>query len=330
LIRSFEAARAQLGSLSDQLESRENELSVSVRRAEDSHNANAKTLGRKLEHAIESFNQLDTTLNGPGAEGGDPDAGGNVALRIGERLEELERQRQRAQDAKFLLECWLEVSERGNLSTLEDLKRSPGGDGKVRCASIARQLLKISQRLDPNGTSQTNGTERASGLNGAKTRSPQVPASKHATREIIEKFLEGLETELLNQFDNHYRRQNFDGMKECAAALRDFNDGASVTALFVNQHQFFIDKSQLITEEIVGDDETWDQIADPDARPPDVEPGLKSLVDDVRIVVQEESQIIRRAFPFPEEILTVFLQRVFQQSVSLTPALHARNTRSLT
>jgi exocyst complex component 5 len=45
-----------------------------------------------------------------------------------------------------------------------------------------------------------------------------------------------------------------DRRQECATALRDFNDGASVTALFVNQHNFFIDQSQLITEEI-GDTE---------------------------------------------------------------------------
>jgi exocyst complex component 5 len=40
-------------------------------------------------------------------------------------------------------------------------------------------------------------------------------------------------------------------------ALKDFNDGASVMALFVNQHQFFIDRSQLITEEVGGDSDTY-------------------------------------------------------------------------
>jgi hypothetical protein len=59
----------------------------------------------------------------------------------------------------------------------------------------------------------------------------------------------------------------------------------------------------------------WDRIADPDAEPPGVEPGLQALVDEVKITVQEESWIIKRAFPFPEEILNTFLQRVFQQSV---------------
>lgn len=309
LIRAFEAALTRLGNLSEDLQSQENELSAAVRRAEAQHKQNTISFGTKLEQAIESFNRLDNSLNGTGTLSGD-ESGGAAALRIGERLEELEKQRQRAQDAKFLLQCWLEVSEKGNLSTLEDMRRLGGGDGKVRCASIARQLLKISNRLDPERRSGING--RVNGVNGYDKRNG---SSKYSTREIIEKFLESLEQDLLKQFDDHYRRQNFEGMKECAIALRDFNEGASVIGLFVNQHQFFIDRSQLVTEEVSGDSETWDRIADPDAEPPGVEPGLQSLIDEVRLVVQEESFIIKRAFPFADEVLTRFLQRVFQQSI---------------
>lgn len=307
LIRAFEAALGHLQQLSEDLQSQENELSAAVRRAEGQHKQNTLSFGTKLEQATESFNRLDNSLNGTATVNGD-EVGGAAALRIGERLEELEKQRQRAQDAKFLLQCWLEVSEKGNLSTLEDMRRLGGGDGKVRCASIARQLLKISNRLDPERRSGINGVNGYDKKNGNHS-------GKYPTREIIEKFLESLEQDLLKQFDDHYRRQNFEGMKECAVALRDFNEGASVIALFVNQHQFFIDRSQLVTEEVAGDSETWDRIADPDAEPPGVEPGLQSLIDEVRLVVQEESFIIKRAFPFHEEVLARFLQRVFQQSI---------------
>ncbi|KAL1637126.1 Exocyst complex component 5 [Neofusicoccum ribis] len=310
LIRTFEHALARLGTLSEELELQENELSGSVRRAEAQHSQKSESLGRKLEGAIEQFNKLDNSLNGGVSDGVEGETGGNVAVRIGERLEELDRQRQRAQDAKFLIQCWMEVSERGDLSSLEDVRRLGGGDGKVRCAHIARQLLRLSHRLDPDQVNgyRTNGVDGVNGQNG-------TPAKKHNTREIIEKFLEMLEKDLLKQFDDFYRRQNFDGMRECAAALRDFNDGASVMGLFVNQHQFFIDRSQLVTEEVAGDGETWDRLADPDAEPPGVEPSLQSLVDEVRLVVQEESFIIKKAFPYCDEVLIRFLQRVFQQSI---------------
>jgi hypothetical protein len=204
-----------------------------------------------MEQLLASFNRVDASLDsGDDDSGANGSGGGSLAQRIGERLEELERQRQRAQDAKRLLMCWLEVSERGSLGTLETLKRRAGGDGKVRSAALARQLLKISQRLEADDGAEVNGA----GVNGRHQRARAAQQTGYPARELIEKFLEGLETDLLKQFDLHYRRQNYEGMKECATALRDFNDGASVTALFVNQHNFFIDQSQLITEEI-GDTE---------------------------------------------------------------------------
>jgi hypothetical protein len=59
----------------------------------------------------------------------------------------------------------------------------------------------------------------------------------------------------------------------------------------------------------------WERLADPDAEPPGVEASLQSLIDEVKVVVQEESFIIKRAFPYYELVLGRFLQRVFQQSV---------------
>ena len=314
LIRTFEAAVSRLKGLSEDLQVRETELSGAVRRAEAQHKQNTESLGEKVEQAIDSFHQIDGSLGRDGNEFNHSD-GDAAVVRIGERLEELDHQRQRAQDAKFLIQCWIEVSERGDLSTLENVRRMGGGDGKVRCAHIARQLLKISQRLDrengPHLNGLANGVNGVNGINGRVDGSPP----RQATQELVEKFLESLEKDLLKEFDNYYRRQNYVGMQECAVALRDFNDGASVMALFVNQHQFFIDRSQLITEEVAGDPETWDRIADPDAEPPGVEPSLQSLIDEVKVVVQDESYIIRQAFPYYDEVLVRFLQRVFQQSI---------------
>ena len=325
LIRTFEAAQRRLVEISGDLEIRENELSAAVRRAEAQHAGNVSSLGRKLKVAIESFRELDVSLNGPGGgagsiggigstAGGKAVGSGTIAIETGKRLEELDRQRRRAKDAHFLIECWDEVCNRGQLTRLEGLRRGGSGEGKVASARIARQLLRISQRLDPASWSEANG----GGANGEYRASLNVQdtnAVKTNTREIIEKFLEALEKDLLKQFDDFYRKANFDGMRDCATVLYDFNGGASVIGLFVNQHQFFIDRSQLITDEVGGDAETWEQLADPDANPPGVEPSLQSLVDEVKEVVQEESTIIKRAFPFYEQVLGRFLQRVFQQSI---------------
>ncbi|EXJ69720.1 uncharacterized protein A1O5_06791 [Cladophialophora psammophila CBS 110553] len=308
LIRAFEQASRRLDELSGELEQRENELSTAVRRAEAQHASNTETLGRKLNSTIESFQKLDTSLKSDRGERW----GGNVAVETGRRIEELDRQRRKALDAHFLIECWDEVSNRGEVTLLENLRRSGTGEGKIRSANIARQLLRISQRLDPKSHGQANGvaTNKQGGITNGVTGSKNFN-----TREVIEKFIETLENDMLKLFDDFYRRQNFEEMKNCAIVLQDFNGGASVQAAFVNQHQFFIDRSNLMTEEIGGDQETWIRLSDPDAELPGVEPGLQSLIDEVKVVVQEESAIIKRAFPYPEQVLGKFVQRVFQQSI---------------
>ena len=323
LIRTLENALNRLSELSSDLESRETELSASVRKAEAQHSQHVDGLGRKLDRAIGSFRKLDRSLNegSTGSTGGggatdldDDAAGGSAAVKIGERLEELDRQRTRAQDARFLIQCWFEVSERGELYLLEDIRTQAAGEKRIRCAQIARQLLKISQRLDPDNWPllHENGANGVNG-NGQHETNGNVRV-KHNTREIVEKFRESLEKDLLKQFDEFYRKADFDGMKECSTVLEDFNGGASVIAAFVNQHQFFIDRSQLITDEL-GDSDIWEQLADPDSDPPGVEPSLQSLIDEVKIVVQDESTIIKKAFSYYEVVLGRFLQRVFQQSI---------------
>ncbi|GJC83908.1 exocyst complex component sec10 [Colletotrichum liriopes] len=317
LIRTFENALSQLGSLSEELQERESELQSTVRRAEAQHDQTLDTLGRKLDQSMASFEALDLSLNQPTANDADKnarqEAGGNIAVQIGEKLEELDRKRRRAQDANFLIQCWLEVSETGQLTSLEEIQRQGGAENKVRCAVISRQLMRISQRLDPSSWGQTNGTNgfRGNGVTNGVTGNSRV----HNTREVLEKFSESLEQELLKQFNSSYRRQNFDDMMECSKVLYDFNGGASVIATFVNQHQFFIDRDQLISDEVTMDGDTWEQIADPDSDPPGVEASLQSLVDEVKLVMQEESFIIKRAFPFYETVLIKFIQRVFQQSI---------------
>ncbi|KAI0391801.1 exocyst complex component protein [Xylariaceae sp. FL0594] len=327
LIRGFENALQGLASLSDELQEKESELLTQVRRAELQHDQTLDTLGRKLDQSINQFEALDVTLNNPNSndKGSRVEAGGNIAVQIGEKLEELDRKRRRALDANFLIHCWLQVSETGELTSLQDIQRQGGSENKVRCAVIAQQLMRISQRLDPASWNQTNGVQRngtTNGINGTERT--------HNTREILEKFCETLEQDLLKQFNNSYRKQNFDDMMECAKVLYDFNGGASVIATFVNQHQFFIDRDQLNMDEVTMDGETWDQLADPDAEPPGVEPSLQSLVDEVRIIMQEESFIIKRAFPYYETVLTKFIQRIFQQSIQqrLEMVLEKANTIS--
>ena len=316
-IRTFEHALTRLDALSEDRESHENELSGAVRRAEQRHRDHCSTLQRKLDQALQSFNSLEgrmdsgnefVTVNGASSV---PDA--SVALQIGERLEDLDKQKRRAEDAKVLIQCWQDVSERGDLTYLEDVRRMGGGEGKVKCAQIARQLLKINGALGANQEGQSNGAVNGHRKNSTGSRSRTRKIKQAA--EVIEKFLERLEKDLLDQFESSKRMRNENGMRDCATALFDFRDGASVIARYVNQHDFFLERSALVTEEITGDPEVWNRLADPDTDTPGVESSLQSLVDEVKLVLEEESFIIKQVFPFHEQVLTTFISRIFQQSI---------------
>ena len=312
LIRTFEGALNNLVNLSEDLEETERRIANSVGRAEGEHERTLDDLGKKLDQSISSFEALDLSLNAPNlinSRTGREDQGGIVAVQIGERLEDLDRQRTRANDAKFLIRCWLEVSQDGRLGSLEEKIRLSGGENKVRCAVIARQLMRMSQRLDPASWAQTNGSKTNGYANG------DASEYGHNTREIIEKFSESLELLLLDEFDISYRNQNYDAMRECATVLYDFNGGASVVQAFVGQHDIFINRDILTADEVTTDTKTWEELADPDMDPPGVEPSLQSLIDEIRVAIQNEAFIIKKAFSFHEVVLITFIQRIFQQSV---------------
>lgn len=61
---------------------------------------------------------------------------------------------------------------------------------------------------------------------------------------------------------------------------------------------------------------SWSNLNEPKQTAPTSEPGLKALFQDIRVTVDQEAQIIQAVFPNKEEVMRVFLQRVFAQVVS--------------
>ncbi|CAZ82768.1 unnamed protein product [Tuber melanosporum] len=278
-IRTFEAALGRLKDLDEALSMRESELKEGVRRAEIDHTRTLGRLSLKFNTTLSEFQRLDTSISD----------GGGMAVRIGGQLEQLEKQRQRAEDAKFLIQCYTEFS-RGDMGRLESLRRTGRIEDSIRCAVVSRQLSLVVKRSDGY---------RAS----------------NRTKELIEAFSETLEQDLLKQFDDAYRKFNIDAMKGCAKVLHDFNGGNSVISNFLNQMDFFIATGKINAGEVAIDADMYEKLSDPDETPPGLEPSLMALVSEIRDVMKAESRTIKEVFPFPEQVLGTFLQRVFQQSL---------------
>jgi hypothetical protein len=112
--------------------------------------------------------------------------------------------------------------------------------------------------------------------------------------------------------------------------LLDFNGGTSCVQVYVNQHDFFLNR---VRKDMESDDTVlsvlsdnvamvkcsyttrWRLLADPDTIPPKTESSLTELLVEIRATVGQEAQIVQAVFPNPSFVMQVFLQRVFAQSV---------------
>lgn len=183
-IRTFEAALDRLKELDEDLSQKESELKEGVRRAEIDHSRTLERLGTKFNSTLADFHKLDSSIAD----------GGGIAVRIGAELEQLDKQRERAEDARFVIQCYTEFSK-GDIGRLERLRRTGKIEDSIRCAVVSRQLSLIVKRAE--------GTE-----------------ANPRTKELIENFSEVLEQDLLRQFDDAYRKFNTEAMKVWISLLK--------------------------------------------------------------------------------------------------------------
>ncbi|KAH0587794.1 hypothetical protein H2248_006553 [Termitomyces sp. 'cryptogamus'] len=250
-------------------------MEKSVRVSEREYSKKMADLSRGFETVAGSFSNMESRMN----------TVSSTAVRIGEQLETVHLERQRAQAAYDIIDFYNQLSK-GDTARL-DTMRKEGRAGRRQVAVILRRLNTVAREVDlPN-------------------------ADK--TRETIEKYCEKFEKEMLNLFDRCYRKGDPKMMNHCAQTLLEFNGGASCVQVYVNQHDFFINNVR--TNKPIDDRVLWDLVPDPNASPPRTEQGLAELFVEIRSTVETEAQIVKAVFPNPSVVMQVFLQRVFAQSI---------------
>ncbi|KAM0792876.1 hypothetical protein ACM66B_002639 [Microbotryomycetes sp. NB124-2] len=279
-IATLEHALSQLLPLRKANASKVVELERSVAAAERAYRSDVRGAKAGFESVNSQFQALDAKISGVG----------RTAARIGEQLESIDRQRQRASEAHDLILYYNEFAA-GDTSRLERMRKEGGREGRAKVALAARRLLSLSKEVE--------------GVEGAER-----------TRATIEKYCEQFEKDMLRLFDRYYRKGDPKAMAHCAQTLQDFNGGQSCIQIYVNQHDFFISKER-VQEAASGlvSGAIWESLPDPDAAAPKSEPGLANLYEEIRITVGQEAQIVTAVFPNPAVVMQVFLQRVFAQVI---------------
>ncbi|KIY74226.1 exocyst complex component Sec10 [Cylindrobasidium torrendii FP15055 ss-10] len=290
-IRTFEAAVDKLIAVRKDVQNRTEQLEKSVRVAEREYSKKMTGLNKEFQNVGNSFTGMESRMNEVSS----------TAIRIGEQLESVHIERQRAQAAYDIIDFYNQFS-RGDTQRLDEMRKE-GREGRRKVAVLLRRLNIVAKEVDlPSGDK---------------------------TREAIEKYCEKFEKEMLNLFDRSYRKGDPKMMHHCAQTLLEFNGGASCVQVYVNQHDFFINSGRgpkEPTEDVV----LWNALPDPDTTPPKSEVGLTALFTEIRSTVDTEAQIVKAVFPNPPVVMQVFLQRVFAQSIQqhMEMLLHRANTMS--
>ncbi|PWN48937.1 exocyst complex component Sec10 [Violaceomyces palustris] len=277
-IRTFESALENLIQIRSQVTAQVSQLSSAVHVAESAYTKKLDELSKNFTAVGTSFSALEERISEVG----------RTAIRIGEQLETIDRQRNRASEAHDLIEYYY-MFARGDTSRLEKVRKEGGKEGRMKAAVIARRLSAISREVDVAGSEQT--------------------------RDAIDRYCERFERDMLKLFDKFYRKSDPKMMSHIAKVLQGFNGGSSCVQIYVNQHDFFISKDRVGEAERIEVSDIWANLANPDAPPPKSEPALASLFAEIRQTVEIEAQIISAVFPNPLVVMQTFLQRVFAQSV---------------
>ncbi|KAF8631594.1 hypothetical protein AX15_002342 [Amanita polypyramis BW_CC] len=271
----FETAVDRLIAARREVQTKTDQLEKSVRVSEREYSKKMADLNRSFEAVSSAFSGMESRMNQVSA----------TAVRIGEQLETVHIERQRAQVAYDLIDLYGAFTK-GDTSKL-DMLRKEGRNGRRQVAILLRRLNTVAKEVD-------------------------LPSADR-TRENIEKYCEKFEKEMLGLFDRCYRKGDPKMMHHCAQTLLEFNGGASCVQVYVNQHDFFINEARNTAP--IEDTLLWSTIPDPDATPPRNEIGLTNLFAEIRTTVETEAQIVKAVFPNPPFVMQVFLQRVFAQPV---------------
>ncbi|TPX60009.1 hypothetical protein PhCBS80983_g02072 [Powellomyces hirtus] len=270
-IRNFEAAIDELLRLKRKVHNKIDDL-------EDQAEASDKLRRKKLIEINEAMQEAQTAFESLEARLGDV---GKTAISIGEQLETIDKQRTRAAEAKDLIQYFIEFNV-GNTARLAQVNAA-GPEEEFKTATIVRRLNAVAKEVDLAGT--------------------------EAAKSNIEDYSEKLEKQLLERFDEAYADGDKVTMNECAKALVEFNGGESCIRAYVNQHEFFMNQSNLDeSEEHAGDEQSQDGAGGED-------PVLARLCDEIRKTCKQEWNVIRAVFPNAQAVMQQFIQRIFAQSI---------------
>ncbi|KAJ2749448.1 Exocyst complex component 5, partial [Coemansia nantahalensis] len=212
-------------------------------------------------------------------------------IRIGEQLDTVAKEKDRAVAIKDLVEFYAELSE-GTTRRLDELMDG-GPEGMLKVAHTLRRLNTI-----------------------VVDNEYSTPSDAKAKREI-EVYSENFEKTMLETFEKAYRDGDVQHMSVSARTLDAFNGGVSVVKAYINQHPFFLSSMVSQSQDSIAEAscQSMEGASDVNRLPPPADRWLVQLYADTRAVMFKDWAIISKVFPRPIDTMQQLLKRVFEQTI---------------
>lgn len=272
-----------MNKLSIEASSRQSQLEKEVSKYELDHSRNVLSLTSRTESVNSQFKHLDDQISKVNS----------IITPLSESLTKTINAKERSIATISLVRIYNEFYQTGTSKELDSLING-SIINKRKCAATVAQLLSLSQKLI----------------------SDDLPRSAKC-HELIQKYSELMENNLLEGFNIEYRANNLSKMKDIANILTDFNGGVAVIKNFVNQHNFFLndtDEDDQLSEKIEKDG-IWEKLSDPLNHQLLTDLFTLEIFKEIEDVIQNETVVIVEVFREPVSVLQVFVQRIFAQQI---------------
>ncbi|KAI9352722.1 exocyst complex component Sec10-like protein [Obelidium mucronatum] len=277
LIKTFESALDDLLRLRRKVQSKIDDLEDAAQASENARRRKLTEMNSAVEDVQSAFKTLEINLGEVG----------KTAIRIGEQLETIDKQRRIATEAKDLVYYFQDFNHKRSGGAALDAFRKTSAETEAQTAPIVRRLNAIAKEMGIPGT--------------------------EVAKENIEKFSEELETSILDQFHGAYVKGNRVVMNRCAKVLTDLNGGQSCVQTYINQHEFFINQSK-----VAADSMTIDLAKALKRGIASLNPKLRKLFDEVKATIPQEWDVISSVFPNSVSVMQSFqsVQNYIEQELS--------------
>lgn len=281
-IRTFESTLRELKQLNLQSSEQTQMSERHVDNYELKHSENVLQLSSNIDRSVKKFDVLDAKIS-------------EVTNRInplGHSLNKITNSRDRSLETIFLIRAYHGFYTKEKFDALETLRTSSKYDDKTKCAKTVANLLTLAKKIE----------------------SPDLPKTTKCL-QVIEKYSEVMERNLLNKFEVASEEGHFDIMREIAKILFEFNGGANVVQTFVSKNDITLDPAQDEEGSILDEESTWQKLSDPNFGEVIKDKSTENILDTLRFEIKSRARVIQQVFEDPVPVLKIFIQRVYAQIV---------------